>query len=104
MEAVAEIAEYGRDARRSFHLGHVARLARLRAVRLAVVAMLPFLEVHLLRQRTNYLPGGGERLCVQRMARGAQFGLLNVGTLCLHEAGDGTHDRFAAGIDLIRTK
>src|SRR6185369_4588641 len=49
-------------------------------------------------------PRWRERLCIERVARGAQLGLLNMGTLRLHKTRYRTHDRLASGIDLIRTE
>src|SRR5215510_485864 len=104
IETVAEVAEHGRYAGGSLHLGHVARLARLCALGLAVVAVLPFLEIHLLGERADHPARRRERLCIQRVAGGAQLGLLDMGTLRLHETRHRTHDRLASDIDLIRTK
>src|SRR4029434_3499621 len=86
------------------HLGTVPRLAGLCVLVLAVVAVLPLLEVHLLGERANHLPRWRERLRIQRVTRSAQLGLLDMGTLRLHETRDRAHDRLASRIDLIGTK
>ena len=62
-------------------------------------AVPPFLIVHLLRQRSDDLSVGTEGLGDERVAGGAELGLLDVRRLLLLEPGHRVHDAAAAGID-----
>ena len=74
-------AEDARDGGRRIDDRHVARLA---ALRVAVRAVLPFEVRHLLGEMRDDFPAA-VGLRVERVARGAQLGLLDVGGLGRHE-------------------
>src|SRR5437870_1953042 len=104
VKAVSIVTKNGRDARLLFDLGHVARLARLRVLALAVRAVLPFLEIHLLGKGAYHLSRRRSHFGVERVARRAELRLLDVRGLHLLEAGYGSHDRLPSRIDLERSE